>query len=317
MIRWRNPRLQISFCATMTRYFSISFSFLWLPVLVFAFFLSAGFFNASGQSSSSVSSTISISVEVPDTSGTSTPSSPGITIPTPGSASVIFEGFTSPDALVYFYAGGSLLATDKADPDGTFARTLSVNSGISDFGIAAKDKTGLLTSTSNLSLNIISFSTTTVSNIFLSPTLETDNSEPRRGAPVNLSGSTFPGSKVFLTLDNQQIAEIQADISGLWRYRLVTGNLKGNHTIGAKAIISSLGLLSTPSPVISLKIKEGVCPGPDLNEDGAVDIVDLSIMLFYWREQNPKNPCVDLNADGVVDMADLSLLMYAWTGNGL
>ena len=303
----------------MTRYFSITFSLLWLFVFIYLFFFGAGVFRVFGESSSTVSSTVSISVEVPGAGGgDSSPLPPEVTIlPTPGNATLIFRGFTSPEALIYFFADSTLLATDKADSDGIFTRTLLVNSGISNFGIAAKDKHGLLSSTSNLSLNILSFSTTTVSNIFLSPTIQVDNAELLKGVPANLSGSTYPQSTVFLTLDNEQIAETLVDAYGAWRYRLTTRNLKGHHTVSAKAIISSMGYISTPSPVIDLEIIERVCPGPDLNQDGAVDVADLSIMLFYWREQNPKNQCVDLNADGVVDMADLSLLMYAWTGNRL
>ncbi len=54
----------------------------------------------------------------------------------------------------------------------------------------------------------------------------------------------------------------------------------------------------------------------DLNGDGRVDLVDLSILLFYWSSpirSQPANPDADLNGDGAVNLKDLSLLINALT----
>jgi len=52
----------------------------------------------------------------------------------------------------------------------------------------------------------------------------------------------------------------------------------------------------------------------DCNADNHIDIVDLSIMLFYYGQPPPFPPCVDLNLNGKVDFPDVSILMFYWTG---
>jgi hypothetical protein len=51
-------------------------------------------------------------------------------------------------------------------------------------------------------------------------------------------------------------------------------------------------------------------PG-DVNEDGIVDIFDLSIVAVsygYFEWEPEYNPDADINADGVVDMRDLTII---------
>jgi hypothetical protein len=49
----------------------------------------------------------------------------------------------------------------------------------------------------------------------------------------------------------------------------------------------------------------------DLNSDGSVGIVDLSILLSNWQTANGT---ADINGSGNVDILDLSVLLSAWTG---
>lgn len=49
----------------------------------------------------------------------------------------------------------------------------------------------------------------------------------------------------------------------------------------------------------------------DLNCDGYVDIVDFSIMYYWFDKTNPP-PRVDLLRDGTVDLADFSVMAYYW-----
>ncbi len=51
--------------------------------------------------------------------------------------------------------------------------------------------------------------------------------------------------------------------------------------------------------------------GADLNEDGRVDIVDLSIFLYYSNK--PYLARYDFNQDGKIDLVDISILLFYWT----
>jgi len=47
----------------------------------------------------------------------------------------------------------------------------------------------------------------------------------------------------------------------------------------------------------------------DLNNDGLVDLTDLSILFRWW---NSNNAAGDVNGDGAVDVYDLSILLFNW-----
>jgi hypothetical protein len=51
----------------------------------------------------------------------------------------------------------------------------------------------------------------------------------------------------------------------------------------------------------------------DLNGDSRIDVVDLSVLLFYFNQTGEKISRYDLNGDGIIDVADISILMYYWT----
>ncbi len=65
-------------------------------------------------------------------------------------------------------------------------------------------------------------------------------------------------------------------------------------------------ILKPAAPVCS---KKG-----DINNDGKINIVDFSILLYFWGQMKPSNPCADINSDGTVNnIVDFSIMMYWWT----
>lgn len=50
----------------------------------------------------------------------------------------------------------------------------------------------------------------------------------------------------------------------------------------------------------------------DLNCDGRVNLVDLSILMYNWGTVK-NNPRADINVDGKVNLIDFSILLYFWT----
>lgn len=54
----------------------------------------------------------------------------------------------------------------------------------------------------------------------------------------------------------------------------------------------------------------------DLNNDGRVNLVDLSILLFYWGSpirSGPYSKQADLNGDNSINLKDISLMLSHWT----
>jgi hypothetical protein len=52
----------------------------------------------------------------------------------------------------------------------------------------------------------------------------------------------------------------------------------------------------------------------DFNCDGRIDLIDLSIFLYYYGRADAGIARYDLNRNGIVDFPDISILMYHWTG---
>src|SRR6266513_3383292 len=50
--------------------------------------------------------------------------------------------------------------------------------------------------------------------------------------------------------------------------------------------------------------------GPDLNNDGTVNVSDLGIMLSNWGKTT--KPPADINQDGIVNVSDLGVLLSNW-----
>jgi hypothetical protein len=61
--------------------------------------------------------------------------------------------------------------------------------------------------------------------------------------------------------------------------------------------------------------KADVPLAPDLNRDGFVNLIDFSIMLFWWQTSGgDSDPPADINQDGNVSLTDFSILLFNWTG---
>jgi hypothetical protein len=70
----------------------------------------------------------------------------------------------------------------------------------------------------------------------------------------------------------------------------------------------------TPTPSASATPTPTPTPSPsgkigDLNNDGQVNVFDLSILLSAW---NTNNATADLNHDNTVNVFDLSILLSHW-----
>ena len=156
-----------------------------------------------------------------------------------------------------------------------------------------------------------------------------------RGTQVVFIGRALPGANVTLLTDGVISATAPADRGG--DFRLVVSEIvPGTHTFnlyatgvdgrrtktfsyaffvprGSNILVSGLALVSFS------EISSGVCPSRgDLNGDCLVDLIDFSILIFWWdRTLGPEAirfEQQDLNNDGVVDLRDFSILAYYWTG---
>jgi len=254
---------------------------------------------------------VSVTMEIP---GVLPPSGPGggVVIRT---GKVVFKGKAYPKAFLTLSKNDKIAATFSAESSGFFEKELSgVRGGTYNFGIFAEDSEGRKSVTLTFKITVLPDATITISGIFIPPTISLSRTRVEKGQKTNILGQAFPESKIYiLILPGEIVKETITDLRGKWFFELETGVLeKGEYKIQARAFLEN-GEQSQFSQSISLEIIEPICRGADLNFDEKVDIIDFSILLYFWRVSNPENVCVDINKDGLVDLVDFSIMMHQWT----
>lgn len=304
-------------------------------LFVFALSICAGVFLCTLASDFAYAATSTVSISVTVGAATTTTSTPpvdeggGQGFP-PGPAFVTFVGYAYPGALITITRDGVVVGTVTAANDSTFDYKVTINNPApSVFGLFARDTLGLISATTQIGLPLFAHGQYRVEEILISPTI----SAPGRvyeNEPFEVYGSAYPLSMVRLFETNTNPILLDSfnphPLSGYWSYMVTPGLLAGSYRYQAISQIAENGLSSDSAGFtvavvkkdeVALPLPTGICTGPDINQDGRVDIVDFSIFLFWWsvhvRTTPGANICVDFNNDNNVDIVDFSIMMYAWT----
>ena len=263
---------------------------------------------------------ISITVTVRGAAPPPPPPPAAAAAPPPAPAKVIFEGRAYPKAFLTLLKDGKVVATFFAESSGLFRKELTgISGGVYTFGIWAEDTEGRRSVTLSFTISILAGATTTVSGIFISPTIELGPTQVERGNKVNFFGQSFPESQIniFVSSPKEIVKQTTTTLEGKWAYKLDTSPLEEReHKARAMASIGE-GEQSPFSQTLSfLVLRPGalVCRGADLNFDGKVNIIDFSILLYFWAQTKLANICADINFDGIVNIIDFSIMMYWWSG---
>jgi hypothetical protein len=225
---------------------------------------------------------------------------------------------------------GKVAAQLSAGSNGRFSASITgLSPGTYTFGIWGLDKDNVrsltYTFTQTLTQNVI----TTISGIFLPPTLRVDKSIVKYGEPLAIFGATVPGSEVTVTVNSQTklVRKLTADTQGLWRQSIDTTALEygehsaqswsklGEENSGLSSLVSfRVGDTTVLADATPLKAPTDI--KGDVNADARVNLVDFSIVAYWFKR--PLTPgaaaVADLNSDGKVDLIDFSIMAYYWTG---
>ncbi len=260
-----------------------------------------------------------------------TPPTPG---PNPGPVNLsdtidvaIFKGSSYPGSIISLLKNGVILAEIPANPDGTFEiHVRNLNPGTYSFGIRAEDSSGLQSKLLVFTIYVSSAVATIVEGIFIPPTITSDLIEVRKGDQITFLGRSVPNTEVrlSLTLNGELIKKVRAGTDGSWIYIVDSSELDmGDYFAKARSLTNNdislysdevlfrVGDTNRIRPKISSL--SGFRKRCDLNDDGRVNLLDFSIMAF-WYKRLTFPPKVDLNSDKNVNLTDLSILAYCWTG---
>lgn len=179
-----------------------------------------------------------------------------------GDTVMVVQGSTSPAAFVTIKDNGSVIGTTTANTAGRFSQTFSaVSPGLHNISIFARDEQGRTTDTITINADTPEHQTTVI-EAFLPPTITLSATEMTQGSALTLSGSTYPGAVVTLTIDNNQVFTAIAEGNGLWSYILQTSTLAaGQHSIYARATDGS-GNQSYPTAPRTFTLNPANTPAP-------------------------------------------------------
>lgn len=242
-------------------------------------------------------------------------------VPVRADTRVIIQGKAYPGSTVNILKDGQVIGQVAADNSADFLYEMgNVTPGATTFGFWATDGRGVRSLTFTTTFQVTQNAVTTVSNVFLPPTLSLRERKVAQGALVESFGTSAPNARVSLFVDKdidaRSVATSTAD--GTWTSAFATGDLANEAFHAVRAMFEQFGsgdqAKSGYSQSVNFYIGErdvSVPGSADLNKDGKVNLVDFSILLFHW---GTSNPTADINADTRTDLTDFSIMLFNWTG---
>lgn len=240
-----------------------------------------------------------------------------------GDTQVSIQGKAYPNANVNILQDGDVIGVVRANSAADFFFNTESDPGTTSFGFWATDSSGLRSISFNTTFDVIQGAVTNITGIFLPPTLGIDNKIIDRGDIIILSGQSVPEVDIVTEIhsDANITENTETDEDGDWELVFDTARVDENvHTAQARFEFFIGGNKSQSSLSQAVTFFVGVSPdaiisSSDLNQDGFVNLIDFSILIFWWGTGGGNsNPPADINNNGNVGLEDFSILLFNWTG---
>lgn len=234
--------------------------------------------------------------------------------------SIHFSGRAYPFSRVTILKDGIVVGTTISGPDAKFSVSIgNLSSGNATFGVFSEDARGIRSEVFSFPIVITSGATIDISGIFIAPTIDVDKSEVKQGDTITIFGQSTPESSVIISIHSpvELFSTVPTDASGAYLLAYDTSQLNlGIHETKSKTQLANE--ISPYGKVVSFvvgdeSIAKSACSIADLNCDGHVNLIDFSIMAFWYQKSGIPTK-VDLNQDNAVNLVDFSILAYYWTG---
>lgn len=240
-----------------------------------------------------------------------------VTAVVPPKNTVIFSGKACPFCRVYLEQDGAPVDSDVCNGSAEFQITLeNMQAGTYLFELYAIDTDSIHSSISASTITISHGTLTSVSNILLSPTLQTDESAVIEGKKITFFGQTVPNGAVTILIDDSSpFIQVSAASDGGFYYEFKSSSLSaGSHFAEARVTLG--GIISPYSLPAEFEVEEkdaeeNTCVKADYDGDNKVSLVDFSILL-YWYGKNNVSDEIDLSGDNKANLKDFSILMHCW-----
>ncbi|KKW37038.1 MAG: hypothetical protein UY81_C0006G0012 [Candidatus Giovannonibacteria bacterium GW2011_GWA2_53_7] len=242
-------------------------------------------------------------------------------IPIRAQTRVTILGKAYPGSMVNILKDGQVAGVAQSNSIGDFTfDTTNVLPGPATFGFWSTDAKGLRSITFTTTFQVTQNAVTTVSNVYLPPTIDLKSKKVKFNDILDVFGTSAPDARVFLFVDKETDPVLVATTSssGGWVGAFPVDKLSNEafHAVKGFFELALPGIQTKSGYSQSVNFYVGTRdvaePGSaDLNNDGRVNLVDFSILLFHWGTDHA---VADLNVDGKVNLTDFSILLFNWTG---
>jgi cysteine-rich repeat protein len=238
-----------------------------------------------------------------------------------GDTVISVTGIAYPNQTVNFLLDSRNIGTVRAGSNGRFDFSVGANPGTVTLGIWSEDSARRRSITLNNSFDVTQGAVTNVGGIILPPTLGVPSQNIVPGTPIAFSGQAIPNALIELHFNNSEIvATTSSTASGVYQLQFNSSSLRNAaYTVRARSVTGTPPLLVQSNFSSTLQLFVGVdgrATSPsDLNRDGRVNLVDFSILIFWWNTAGGvSDPPADINGNGRVGLEDFSILLFNWTG---
>jgi hypothetical protein len=241
-----------------------------------------------------------------------------------GDGRVTITGYAYPRSNIIVLVDGKEAEKVQTTNSGSFTAVIDeIARGVYTFGVYAEDPNKSRSSTFSTSFTVTGARTSALSNINLSPSVKVSPDPVDPGQTLTISGYALPNSTV--TIENEKegstasrkTISATADAAGQWSTEVATNGFSvGTYKTRARSVQGG-GIATGFSNYTFYGVgQSAVRPNnADLNRDGKVNLIDFSILLFWWNtDGGTSDPSADINADSKVNLVDFSILLFNWTG---
>ncbi|MFA6194356.1 MAG: dockerin type I domain-containing protein [Patescibacteria group bacterium] len=242
--------------------------------------------------------------------------------------SVTLSGYAYPLNKITILKDGQIALTTIAGPDAIFNAVLTgLTEGFYNFSIYSEDIYGLKSGAFTFPVYITKGASTNIGGIFLAPTIKLDKESVKSGDNITILGQSAPNAEINITVNSEKenIIKTKTDQNGVYSYDFDTALLElGDHSAKSKSTLKKQ--VSSYSKIVGFKVfedkasaaayeeeKQGETAKGDFNNDNKVDLIDFSILSYWYKKPQPPT-IVDMNKDGRINIIDFSILAFSWTG---
>ena len=238
-----------------------------------------------------------------------------------GETQISVVGRAYPNSLVNILLDTQPVGSVRANSAGRFEFAVATSPGTASMSFWAVDSANTRSITLNSTFDVTQGAITNISGLILPPTLRVSQPSINPGDPLTVSGQSIPSATLELQFNNNELVErTTSDAAGNWSISPNTATLRrAEYVLRARSITGTPPLTTQSNFSSAVQLFVGVdartnTPS-DLNRDDKVNLIDFSIMIFWWGTNGgDSNPPADINGNGRVGIEDFSILLFNWTG---